>query len=204
MLYDVTIITTKPAHTPPALPKLGAWLAGGASKGTLLGCWFTEIGQLNQIALVRGYEDPGLLAAERDQMARSDNPFAISEHITGYASDSYRAFPFVPAFAPGSFGPVYEIRSYLMKPDGMAATIELWRAAAPARMAMSPVTAALYSVGGAMPRFVHVWPYKSLEERQRIRGEAVAKGIWPPKGGPDRLLTQQSDIYLPAPFSPLK
>jgi hypothetical protein len=204
MLYDITILTTRPAQTSPALPKLGAWLESGASKGKLLGCWFTEIGQLNQILLVRGYEDAGLLASERDQMARSDNPFSISEHLTGYAADTYQAFPFVPAFAPGSQGPVYEVRTYLMKPEGIAPTIELWRQAVPARIAMSPVTAALYSVGGTMPRFLHVWPYKSLEERQRIRGEAVAKGIWPPKGGPGWLLTQQSDIYLPAPFSPLK
>jgi hypothetical protein len=82
--------------------------------------------------------------------------------------------------------------------------MEAWRKALPERMKLSRVTAAMYSITGPTPRFVHIWPYASLEERQRIRKEAVEKKIWPPPGGPDRLVAQQTDIYLPASFSPLK
>jgi hypothetical protein len=62
----------------------------------------------------------------------------------------------------------------------------------------------MYSLGGGMPRFMHIWPYTSLDARQRIRGEAVTIGVWPPPGGPDHLLAQQADIYLAAPFSPIR
>jgi hypothetical protein len=62
----------------------------------------------------------------------------------------------------------------------------------------------MYSLDGAMPRFVHIWPYPSLDERQRLRSEAVKMGIWPPPSGPDQLLAQQADIYLAAAFSPIR
>jgi hypothetical protein len=32
----------------------------------------------------------------------------------------------------------------------------------------------------------------------------AAAGVWPPPGGPGHLVSQQVDIYLPAPFSPMK
>ena len=112
--------------------------------------------------------------------------------------------PFIEPIKAGSYGPVYEVRTYLLKPGGLAGTMEAWRKSVPERMKLSRVTAAMYSITGPTPRFVHIWPYASLEERQRIRKEAVEKKIWPPPGGPDRLLAQQTDIYLPAPFSPLK
>jgi hypothetical protein len=51
---------------------------------------------------------------------------------------------------------------------------------------------------------MHIWPYRSLDERQKLRAHAIASGVWPPPGGPDKFLTQQTDIYLPAPFSPLR
>jgi len=50
----------------------------------------------------------------------------------------------------------------------------------------------------------HVTPYADLNERTRIRGEAVASGIWPPKGGADWLTVMGSTICVPARFSPLR
>ena len=52
-------------------------------------------------------------------------------------------------------------------------------------------------------RFMHIWPYKSFDERARLREKAIADGLWPPPGGPGYLLSQQVDIYLPAAFSPM-
>jgi hypothetical protein len=60
------------------------------------------------------------------------------------------------------------------------------------------------SVTGPVSRFLHIWPYRSLDERVRLRAKAVADGVWPPPGGPGQLTAQQSDIYLPAAFSPLR
>ena len=118
--------------------------------------------------------------------------------------DTYVAFDFMPPMRAGVFGPCYEVRTYGLKPGGLAPTIELWRKAVPGRSTVSPVLAAMTSVTGAVIRFMHIWPYRSYDERARLRDKAVAGGLWPPPGGPGHLLSQQADIYLPASFSPMK
>ena len=42
-----------------------------------------------------------------------------------------------------------------------------------------------------------------LEERRRLRAKAIADGVWPPPGGPEQFTVQRTEIFLPAPFSPL-
>jgi hypothetical protein len=80
----------------------------------------------------------------------------------------------------------------------------LWRSAVPGRSTVSPLLTAMTAVTGTAMRFMHIWPYKSLDERARLRDQAVADGVWPPPGGPGHLASQQIDIYLPASFSPLR
>jgi NIPSNAP protein len=202
MPYDVTILTLRPGVAPKALAGLQNSLP--QSPGKLLACWSSDIGALNQIFVLREYASERETAEQRDAQVHSDNPFGIAEFIASTTSDTYVSFPFIDSVQPGAHGPFFEVRTYLMKPNGLAGTIEAWRKALPARLALSPVLAAMYSVSGLMPRFMHIWPYTSLDERHRIRAQAVAMGIWPPPGGPDRLVTMKNDIYLPVSFSPIK
>jgi hypothetical protein len=204
MLYDLTTLTVRPGTAPAALPRLQAWLTDSGSAGELLACWYTELGALNQILLVRAFADETTIAKERDRVVRSANPYGIAELTTGTASDTYASFPHLPRMEAGAFGPVFEVRTYTLKPDGLAKTIALWEAAVPNRVKLSPLLCALYGLSGVAPRFVHIWPYASLDARQSIRGEAVKAGVWPPPGGPDQLQSQQADIYFAAPFSPIR
>jgi NIPSNAP len=204
MLYDVTTLTVRPGTTPKALPQLDQWLHGTGLGGTLLACWLTEIGALNQILLIREYGSEPAIAADRDAIVRSGNPYGLADMITAASCDAYVSFPFLSPMQAGSAGPIFEVRTYVLKPGGLGRTIELWRAAVQNRVRLSPLLAAMYSLSGGVPRFMHIWPYASLDERQRIRDEAVKIGVWPPPGGPDHLLAQQADIFLPAPFSPIR
>lgn len=55
---------------------------------------------------------------------------------------------------------------------------------------------------GTLNRFI--WPCASIDARFKLRAEAVAKGIWPPKGAPEWLTGEmQSTIALPTAISPL-
>jgi hypothetical protein len=71
-------------------------------------------------------------------------------------------------------------------------------------MTLSPVLAAMYSVSGQLTRFMHIWPYANLDQRQQLRSQAISDGVWPPPGGPDHFISMQSDIFLPADFSPMR
>jgi len=198
--YDVTIITVRPGTHPQALKVLKDTLANAPG---LLACWYSEIGALNQILILRDGSDANATIASRMQTLSSGNPFGVGEWLVSMTMDTYAAFDFLPPIKPGKFGPCYEVRTYLLKADGLAPTIELWRKAVPARNTVSPLLTAMTSMSGAVTRFMHIWPYPSLDERARLRSKAVNDGVWPPPGGPGHLAEMQNDIYLPAAFSPL-
>jgi hypothetical protein len=204
MVYDVALVTLRPGSNAAALARLEAFLRQAPSRGELLACWHSDIGALNQVLVIRAYQDEAAVAADRAAMLQSGNAFGMGDLIAGMSMDSYVSFPFVAPMRPGQYGPVFEVRTYLFKPDGLSPTIELWRKTVPDRVKLSPLLAAMHSVSGPVARFMHIWPYPSLDERQRLRAKAVAEAVWPPPGGPAHLLTQQSDIYLPTSASPIR
>jgi hypothetical protein len=202
--YDITIITVRPGTHPAALARLAPFLSPAAPAGELLACWYSDLGALNQVLLIQTRLDEARALADRDAILQSTNPFGIGDLIVGVTMDTYVSFPFMQPMSRGRYGPCYEVRTYLFKPDGLAPTIELWRNAVPGRATLSPLLAAMYSVTGPVARFMHIWPYTSLDERQRLRAKEVADGVWPPPGGPDHFTAMQSDIFLPAEFSPMR
>jgi hypothetical protein len=206
MPYNVTLVTVRPATMGKAVPALDSWLKANPQKGELLACWTSEIGALNQIVLLHHYANETELAADRDSIVRTANPLGIAEFTTDMAMDTYHLFPFLGPIKSGQYGPVFEVRTYQLKPEGLPLTIERWEKALPARQKLSNLLGAMYSTSGAVTRFVHIWPYPDLNERARVRGEAIKTGVWPPSsgGGPNLLVNQRSDIFLPAAFSPIR
>jgi hypothetical protein len=196
--YDVTILTVRPGTHPQALDVLGK-----TADPARLACWFSDIGAVNQVVLIRKSADAAAELERRQAVLTAGNPFGLGDIITAMAMDTYVSFDFIAPLRPGLYGPCYEVRTYVLKPGSLAPPIELWRKAVPGRATVSPVLAAMTSVTGAVTRFLHVWPYKSFDERARLRAKAAADGVWPPPGGPGHLVSQQVDIYLPAPFSPM-
>jgi NIPSNAP len=199
--YDVTIAAVRPGTHPQALTALGKTLADDPG---LLACWYCDVGALNRILIIRKAADPAAAIENRFAALNARSPFGIGEFVIELSLDTYVSFDFMPPLRPGVFGPCYEVRSYVLKPGGLAPTAELWRQAVPGRARVSPLLAAMVAVTGAAIRFMHIWPYQSFDERARLREKAVADGVWPPPGGPGHLISQQADIYLPAAFSPLR
>ncbi|MCY1363036.1 hypothetical protein D9M69_497790 [compost metagenome] len=68
----------------------------------------------------------------------------------------------------------------------------------------SQVYAAFYATSGQLPRYLHIWPYASLEQRLDVRTRAVADGVWLPENSGPQLQKMHSTVYLPAAFSPLR
>jgi hypothetical protein len=197
--YDVTILTVRPGTHPQALDVLRK-----TEDSARLACWFSDIGAVNQVMLIHRSADAAAELERRHSVLTAGNPFGLGDIITAMAMDTYVSFDFIAPLRPGQFGPCYEVRNYVLKPGGLEPTMALWRKAVPGRAAVSPLLAAMTSVTGAVTRFLHIWPYKSFDERARLRDKAVADGVWPPPGGPGHLISQQVDIYLPAPFSPMR
>ena len=168
--YDVTIVTVRPGTHPQALAVLGKSLADDRN---LLACWYSDIGAVNQILIIRKPADAVATLDARFAALSAPNPLGISEYIVAMAMDTYVAFDFIPPLRPGEFGPCYEVRSYVLKPDGLKPTMEAWRKAVPGRMKISPVLAAMTSVtrrGDALSAHL------ALQELRRARPPARQGG----------------------------
>jgi NIPSNAP len=171
--------------------------------GDLLGCWRTELGTLGRLLILRGFETPENMAAERRRALLSTSPFNAGSVVTALGMDSYASFSFLPPIRIGDRGGVYEFRTYRLKPRGLAPTLAGWEAAIePAREYTNHLVTNMYALDGE-PRVTHIWGFSSLEERAGLRSRAYGAGVWPPKGGPEQILEATSTIALPQGTSPL-
>jgi len=203
MLYEIATLTVKLGTAAKAISGIGEYVKAPQAAGTLLGCWASEIGDLNQLLVLRSFDGHDAWRNERERTLRTTNPFNAGDAIAQLDFDTYAPFPFLPPVAPGKYGSVYEIRTYRLKHGGVPHTIAAWEAAMPERGKLSPLSIAMYSLDGP-PRFTHIWPFASLDARAAVRADSVAKGVWPPRGGPDWLTgDMRSIVALPTAISPL-
>jgi hypothetical protein len=208
MYYELATMTLPFGTAGTAATHVLAYATAPGAQGELLACWFTDIGQLNQMIVLRGFADLDSLRAERERTQQNSNPFGCGEIFQTLEQHSYHGFPWMkpvrPSAESGISGPVYEIRTYGIKTGGVQPTIDLWEQAIPLRDKISPCVVAMVALDGPL-RFTNIWAYPTLDARSKARADAVAQGIWPPKGGPANLTTNMvSTIAMPTAVSPLK
>ncbi|WP_399680886.1 NIPSNAP family protein [Xenophilus sp.] len=208
MYYELATLTLPFGTTAQAATQVHAFATAPEAQGELLACWSTDIGTLNRMIVLRGFADLAALQAERERTQRAASPFGCGDLYQHLELASYRGFPWMkparPSAESGIAGPVYEIRTYGIRPGGTQPTIDLWQQYLPAREAISPCVVAMVALDGA-PRFTNIWAYPGLDARSRARADAVAQGLWPPKGGPSHLTTDMvSTIALPTSVSPMQ
>lgn len=202
--YEIVTLKVKVSQLSQVGDKIQAFICSAEAKGKLLGAWFSDIGQLNEVYLLRGYQSEQDLINERKRVRLSSNPFNCAELLDDMQLDSYIPFDFMPVVSEGDFGPIYEIRTYHSKVNGLAPTQENWRDAIPERSKCSNVSMIMYALDGKS-RFTHIWSYRTIEDRTKIRSKVVSEGVWPPKGAAEWLTSDMiSTVVFPMPFSPLK
>ena len=205
-LFELITFTVRVRTPGTALERLAETLCPGHDGVVLMGCWLSEIGPQNQIAVLRGFRDERARQVERERYLRHGDAFGIAEFLLEMNVADYSLFPFLQPLAPGAHGPFYELREYQLVPSGLAPTMAGWeKAAGPRTQAKySQVYAAFYATSGQLPRYLHIWPYATLEQRLDVRARAVADGVWPPENSGPQLQKMNSTVYLPAAFSPLQ
>ena len=69
------------------------------------------------------------------------------------------------------------MRSYLIQPGLMGRAKERWGTRLEERMERSPLLAVMERDIGTASKLVHIWLYKSPDERLKIRKKAMTDGI---------------------------
>ena len=136
-------------------------------------------------------------------------PPNISEFIVNMRSEIFMPFSVSPELPPAKMGPYYEMRTYTHAAGDLPKLRAVWEKGVPERLKFSPLCAAWYSELGGLNKFVHIWPYPSLDARNATRDKASAAGVWPPNaaklGLPGyNLVAQENKIMMPSAFSPLQ
>lgn len=205
MIVEMRTYQLKPRSLPEVVKRFGEAVPARVKLSPLAGFWHTDVGALNRIIHVWPYRS----LAEREQIRAEAVksgvwPPKIGEFIEHMESKILLPAPFSPPLEPRQLGGVYEFRFYIYKPGSIPQVIERWSAAIGERTKLSPLVGAWYTEFGPLNQWVHVWAYKDAGERQRIREDAVKRGVWPPQGGGDLLVQQENLLAIPAPFSPLR
>jgi hypothetical protein len=205
MIYEVRTYTLAPGGVPKFEAAFAEALPHREKYSKLGAFWHTEIGPLNQVIHVWPYEDLDERTEIRAEAAKDAHwpPRNEPGVLLNMESEIMLPAPFMRPMGNQQLGNIYEMRSYDYQPGSIPEVIKLWSEAIPHREEFSPLAAAWYSELGGLNKWVHVWPYKSLGERDRIRAEASTNPHWPP---PTRqyLVKQQTKILVPASFSPMK
>jgi hypothetical protein len=185
--------------------RFGAALPARMEQSPLAAIWHTEVGVLNRVIHVWPYadlEERGRIRA--DAIARGIWPPKTGEFVIEQQSEILIPAPFSPPLTPRRLGGIYEIRRYTLANGLIPTMIERWSRFIEARVKLSPLVGAWYTEIGALNTWVHIWAYEDEGARQRIRAEAVASGVWPPRGDPPvTVLRQENMLVVPAAFSPL-
>ena len=172
------------------------------------GMWHTEFGPLNQVIHIWPYNDLGHRTAVRDAMAKDAELSALPggrDLIVAQEADIVIPAPFMQPLESRDFGTgnVYELRMYTYLPGETSKVLEAWGKAVPGREKLSPLVVCGTTELGSLNKFLHMWVYKDLNERVRVRDESRKGGQWPPQAGvrPHR---QENKVLMPAAFSPLR
>jgi NIPSNAP protein len=169
--------------------------------------WHTEFGPLNQVVHAWPYENLQHRTAVREAMAKDAalQQLGGRDLIVSQEADIMIPAPFMAPLGSRDYGRgnFYEMRIYTYAPGDLPAVLEAWGKAIAARERLSPLAACWTSDLGGLNKFVHVWPYKDINERTRVREESRRGGQWPPQAGV-RPIRQENKLLIPAAFSPLQ
>ena len=203
MIYEVRTYTLKPGTVEQFEKNFAEALPYRVKHSPLGAFWHTEIGPLNQVIHVWPYADLNERTRVRAAAAKETHwPPRSDGAILNMQSEVYMPAPFMRPMGNQELGNIYEMRSYTFQPGTMPEVVKRWGECIPYREEYSPLAAGMYTDLGGLNKWVHIWPYKDLNERNRVRDEARGSGHWPP---PTRefLVRQENKIMVPAAFSPM-
>lgn len=201
MIYEIDTTALKPGMLSEVVARTAASLPGREAISPLAAYWRTEVGALNRTLTVWPYRDMTHRAEVRAALEDVPGwPPDVTDLIVSEQVEIVTPASFMRPLTRASDRGVLEMRTYTFRPGTMPLVLDVWERMVPARERLSPLVACWYTEIGALHRFTHIWGYESLDERARIRAEAVEQGIWPPLTREWRL-SEESNILLPVMFS---
>ena len=208
MIYEVRTYTLRAGSVPDFEERYGNRLPLREKHSKLGAFWHTEFGPLNQVIHVYPYDDLNQRTAVRAAMAQDTELESMPtprEFVVAQEAEIVVPAPFMRPLGSRDYGTgnVYEMRTYTYAPGDLSKVLEAWARVIAEREELSPLAACWTSELGGLNKFTHIWVYKDLAERSRVRAASREGGRqWPPQSGV-RPIRQENKLLIPASFSPL-
>ncbi len=208
-VYEVRTYTLRPGTLAEFVERFAKRLPLREKHSKLGAFWQSEVGPLNQAIHVYPYDDLGHRTAVRSALAQDGALQQLPggrDLIDTQEAEIVIPAPFSRPLGSRDFGTgnIYEIRTYTYAPGDIPKVLDAWSKAIETRERFSPLVASWTSELGTLNKFTHIWVYKDLNERARVREESRKPGgQWPPQSGV-RPVRQENKVVVPAAFSPVR
>lgn len=207
MIYEVRTYTLRPGTVDEFESRFEKRHPFREKHSKLGAFWHTDFGPLNQVIHVWEYEDLNHRAEAREAADHDPDLQRTPggrEFVVEQQSEIVTPASFMHPLGSRDYGTgnVYEMRTYTYEPGGIPKVLAAWDEAIPQREEFSPLAACWYTELGALNRFTHIWVYKDLVDRNRVRAASREGGHWPPSAGV-RPIRQENKVLIAAAFSPV-
>ena len=212
MIYELRTYDLRPNSVPDVEALFAAAYENRKTISEMVASFHTEIGPLNQIVQIWPYNDFAARERLTEEASRSRRwPPEIGAFVIRESAEVFVPLDFSPAMTPAKLGPFFEMRTYEFADGDLPKIAKAWEAALPERLKWSPLAVLCSSAENGVNKLMHIWPFRTLDERTQVRAGVRATGMWPPQvvakklGLPAyRQLHQQNKIMVPSSFSPLQ
>jgi hypothetical protein len=212
MIYELRTYDLRPNSVPEVEARFAAAYENRKAISEMAASFHTEIGPLNQVVQIWPYDDFAARERLTDEASKSLGwPPDIDAFVISESVEVFVPLDFSPLLKAGKPGPFFEMRTYEYGDGDLPNISRAWEAALPERLKWSPLAVLCSSAERGVNKLLHIWPFKTLDERTQVRAGVRATGLWPPHlvakklGLPGyKFLHQQNKILVPSSFSPLQ
>ncbi|VTU13190.1 hypothetical protein SRS16CHR_00430 [Variovorax sp. SRS16] len=204
MIVEMRTYQLRPGTVPTLESLFREHLPHRTPLGPLGGLWHTTTGQLDTAVHMWPYESIEERMDVRAKMIQPGKwPPPLRPILLEMKATILLPAPFSPPMLPARHGQVYELCVETYLPGGPADCVRDWSPLIDRRQKLSPLVFCGTSEFGALNEWVHLWAYRDMDHRAAVREELDREGWWPPSGGRERLIRQQTQLLEPAECSPL-
>ena len=204
MIYEVRTYTLKPGSVQAYEESFAEALPERVKFSPLAAFWHTEIGPLNQVIHVWPYESLEKRNETRAESVKSGKwPPKHNDLILNMESEIWYPADFMrPVEGETELGNIYEMRIYTYKPGSINGALKIWGEAIEYREKYSKLAFGMYTDIGGLNKWMHVWPYADMQDRNETRAKSMQDPNWPPATR-EWIVKQENKILVPASFSPM-
>lgn len=205
MIYEIRTYNLKPGAVGEYESQFAKAYQVRQKYSKLYGFWHTDVGPLNQLVHIWGYDNMQHRADVRAAAAKDPDarPQGTQDLVISQESDILTPIKGMKEWeGDNALGGLYELRMYTFPGGEVGKVAEKFAEAYEGRANLYPIAGIWTSELGTLNRLYQLFPFKDWKHRDEIRVQFRQTGVWPPRtdGHPLHQLVRH---MVPAAYSPL-